>query len=535
MKPLQFFLAGCLAACAVCSRAGDVVYGVRDLGALGGENSRALGINEAGLVVGEADTREGPTRAFLWTPESGMQDLGSLGGAISRAYAINDRSQVAGESEDAEGRMRPFLWQADSGMEALPMPDAFRDGFVYGMNNFGVLVGGGEREDGTRALVWSVDGVAIPAPLRELGSSLAHAVNDLGDLAGQAEALQGPEYVSRAFVLDARGFRLPATNGSSDWSSAALALSAGGHAVGYAERSNATHAARFAGDQPVEDLDTLANVYSVAHDVNDAGVAVGLFVSSHEDDDRAFVHRAGAMTDLNEMLETDEPWLIVEARGINNRGQIVGYGLLRERERAVLLEPQAAPGGPRARVRIAEPAAGSQFAQGEDVWLEAVVEPADAPIRRVTFLASGAVIGSATSAPFRLKWENPPQGTHHLVATAGDRSGRLHRSARAPFHVRGREEDLPELVLIEPDDGTALCVGSNLWIGAEAPGAEAGAYQLRLLLDGIEQQATPDPVARLDWRPAETGLFTWVAVLQAPGGRAITSAPARVHVTVQEE
>lgn len=535
MNPLRRIPLGCLLALTACAFAGDVVYTVRDLGTLGGANSRALAINEEGWVVGEADTRNGPTRAFLWTPESGMQDLGTLGGEISRAYAINDRGQVAGEAEDAEGRMQPFRWQADSGMESLPLPESFREGFVYGMNNYGVLVGGGEREDGTRALVWTIDGVSIPEPLQNLGSSLAYAVNDLGDLVGQAEELHGPEYVSRAFIVDAEGVHFPATNGSPEWSSAALALAAGGNIVGYAERSNATHALRFAPNGPAEDIDSLANVYSVAYDVNDAGIAVGLFVSSHEDDDRAFVHRSGAMADLNELLEADEPWLIVEARGINSRGQIVGYGLLRERERAVLLTPQPAAAGPRLNVRIVNPGAGTRYAHGGDVWLEADVEPGDASIRRVTFLTSGVVIGTVTSAPYRLKWERPPAGTHHLVATAGDRLGRLHRSPRTVFHVLLRASERPDVVLVEPDDGTALCTGSNLWISAESPGAEDGEYTLRLLLDGVDMAVTKGVSIGTDWRPAETGLFTWVAVLEAPDGRATTTAPARVHVTTPEE
>ena len=79
-------------------------YTVAELGTLGGESTNPLGINNAGQVVGDSETKpksgekSGEHHAFLWEAKTGMRDLGTLGGADSHATCINNKGQVAGWS-----------------------------------------------------------------------------------------------------------------------------------------------------------------------------------------------------------------------------------------------------------------------------------------------------------------------------------------------------------------------------------------------------------------------------------------------------
>jgi probable HAF family extracellular repeat protein len=71
--------------------------GLRKLG-LGVGDSFVNASNQAGQIVGSAQTPDGNQHAIEWDSVSGLQDLGTLGGNQSFAATVNEHGQVAGQS-----------------------------------------------------------------------------------------------------------------------------------------------------------------------------------------------------------------------------------------------------------------------------------------------------------------------------------------------------------------------------------------------------------------------------------------------------
>src|SRR5262249_42382323 len=142
---------------------------VKDLGTLGGSFSQAIGINDAGHVVGASTIAgDGETHAFIWSAKAGMRDLGTLGGTLSLpagtfslgdqpGRGINNQGHVVGVSSTAGNlESHAFLWTPNGGMRDLgTLGGTFSQ--AGGINDGGVVVGAASvaGDTATHAFHWT--------------------------------------------------------------------------------------------------------------------------------------------------------------------------------------------------------------------------------------------------------------------------------------------------------------------------------------------------------------------------------------------
>jgi probable HAF family extracellular repeat protein len=93
-------------------------------------------------------------------------------------------------------------------------------------------------------------------------------------------------------------------------------------------------------DRRAVDLGSLGG-RSVATDINDQKQVVGWSSTSDAPWQRlAFLWRNGEMLSLRDLIPQDSGWTLTTDNAINNKGQIVGTGIINGKKHAFLLTPQ---------------------------------------------------------------------------------------------------------------------------------------------------------------------------------------------------
>jgi len=126
---------------------------MQPLGTLGGMNSWARAVNNAGVIVGDADTAAYDTRAFRWQAGQ-MTELGTLGGDNSAAMDISDQGVIVGWAENANREKRAVMW-VDGRIidlnDRIILTKRWRLTEARAINERGQIVGWGELRDDSGA------------------------------------------------------------------------------------------------------------------------------------------------------------------------------------------------------------------------------------------------------------------------------------------------------------------------------------------------------------------------------------------------
>jgi probable HAF family extracellular repeat protein len=407
-----------------------VGYAVTDVGTFGGTQSAAYGINQSGQVVGYAFNAAGKRRAFLYT-NGQMQDLGTLGGQTAEAYAVNDAGKVVGYSgingfEDARAFFYDGVTMRNLGVyEPTGNVDL---SYAFGINNSNQIVGLTSVVGGRVPFLYQNNSMTI------IGSPFAfdsaYDINNAGKIVGNEYVGDG---ITKSYIINSDNSNPVLIETLGGRASHARAINNNNQVVGssdYSVNNIFQHAFLYSNGQ-LRDINGFNAPQSFAYDINDAGSIVGNINLTTFGDPRAFVHDGTTMRNLNSLIPQNSGWILQEARGINNAGQIVGRGTFNNQLRAFLLTPTGAQNSPPS-VQITSPTGNQNVGESNLVTISAAASDADGTVTRVEFYADGNFIGAATSNPFVVSW-GASGGTHVLTAKAFDDAGGT--SVSAPVTV----------------------------------------------------------------------------------------------------
>lgn len=87
-------------------------------------------------------------------------------------------------------------------------------------------------------------------------------------------------------------------------------------------------------------LGTLGGSFSIARGLNNRGEVVGGSLTEGDNNFHGFLYRNNQLRDLNEFLDPQSGWEIIQALGVNSHGEIIGIGSFTGQDRIVLLRPR---------------------------------------------------------------------------------------------------------------------------------------------------------------------------------------------------
>ena len=321
---LKANIAGLLAALVLSASAAHAapLYTITALPA----STYAYAINNAGQVVGEF----GAGSAFSWTGGV-LTDLGVAGASSARAVSSN--GLVAGYTFSGESG-RAFLRNGSA--TGFPGTLGGANSFGLGINASGQMVGQANNAAGQyRGFIYSA------GEMRDIGTlggdfALAAGINNAGQVVGESSIDNEPIPTVNAFIHENGAMRSLGTLGGRQ--SSAAAINESGQVTGYAYTEGSVEHAFLYLDGMMIDLGTLGGGRSYGYGINALGQVVGSSGLEGDFDTHAFLYSGGAMTDLNSLIDPSSGWVLYDARGINDLGQIAAFGCLGDNCQAVLLD-----------------------------------------------------------------------------------------------------------------------------------------------------------------------------------------------------
>jgi sulfur relay (sulfurtransferase) complex TusBCD TusD component (DsrE family) len=210
------------------------------------------------------------------------------------------------------------------------------------------------------------------------------------------------------------------------------------------------------------------------------------------------------------------------ARATDDKG-----GVTTSAARSITVKANQAP-----TVALTAPTAGQTFIVPEAISLAADAADTDGTIAKVDFYRSSTLIGTATSAPYTITWNDAATGTYSLTAKATDDKGSTTTSASRSITVKTAP---PTVSLTSPTDGQNYIAAATINLTVDVTPASGTAIK------SVEYYRSTTRIASVTaapyaytWNNVAAGTYSLTVKVTDDKGGTTTSAARSITVKANQ-
>jgi regulation of enolase protein 1 (concanavalin A-like superfamily)/phosphatidylethanolamine-binding protein (PEBP) family uncharacterized protein len=179
---------------------------------------------------------------------------------------------------------------------------------------------------------------------------------------------------------------------------------------------------------------------------------------------------------------------------------------------------------------LTAPANGATFTAPANITVSATASDTDGTVARVDFFQGTTLIGSDTTSPYSIAWNNVPAGTYSLTARATDDDGDMTTSAARTVTVNAPANQPPSASLTAPANGATFTAPANITVSANASDSDGTVARVDFFQGTTLIGSDTTSPYSIAWNNVPAGTYSLTARATDDDGATTTSAARTVTV-----
>ncbi|PYV36664.1 MAG: hypothetical protein DMG06_30245 [Acidobacteria bacterium] len=181
-------------------------------------------------------------------------------------------------------------------------------------------------------------------------------------------------------------------------------------------------------------------------------------------------------------------------------------------------------------ISLTSPTNGASFTAPANITLNANASDSGGSVSKVDFYQGSVLLGTDTSSPYGLTWNNVSAGTYSLTAKATDNLGATSTSSSATITVSAAGNKPPAVTLTSPVNGATFAAPATISITASASDSDGTVSKVDFYSGSTLLGTDTASPYSFTWSNVKSGVYTFTAKATDNVGASTSSSAVTITV-----